>query len=52
MAKRDHLNHAKVYVEKATAAVERVTDPGHRAIALALIALTAAVLDDVLADRG
>ncbi|MFE7529842.1 hypothetical protein ACFU7Y_29620 [Kitasatospora sp. NPDC057542] len=45
MAQRKHLEQAKEYTEQAKTAVDKVTDPGHRAIALALLALTEAVLE-------
>ncbi|MEV7940891.1 hypothetical protein AB0O82_32780 [Kitasatospora sp. NPDC088264] len=45
MAKRQHLDWAKEYAGQAKVAVEKVTDPGHRAITLALLALTEAVLE-------
>ncbi|MEU9617365.1 hypothetical protein AB0D56_38550 [Streptomyces sp. NPDC048209] len=67
MGRRRHLEFAEDYVQQAKVTVEKVTDPGHRAITLALLALTEAVLEtgydvdrvstelndirDVLADR-
>ncbi|MFF1908231.1 hypothetical protein [Kitasatospora sp. NPDC058218] len=45
MAQRKHLDWAKDYAEQAKIAVEKVTEPGHRAITLALLALTEAVLE-------